>query len=94
MSKPGPLGGMFSHRAQTGGRAFAGKRPKRDDSQLDRFAELLSEHWDEDDVKAGLAKRADPGGKAAYCAIKMGLSPSTGNGLLQRIRRELGDQAR
>lgn len=49
--------------------------------QLDQFAELLSHH----DAATG-----DPGGNAAECARRLGLDPATGNGMLQRLRRELG----
>lgn len=53
--------------------------------KLDRFAELLSHH----DLASG-----DHGGNAADCARRLGLDPVTGNGMLQRLRRELGpDQA-
>jgi hypothetical protein len=71
---------------------------------LDRFAELLAEHIDEADLQAGrvlatgkeLGPRAalDPGGNAAASARRMGLKGQTGNGMLQRIRKRLGDQAR
>lgn len=53
--------------------------------QIDRFAELLSEH----DADAG-----NRGGHVADCARRMGISPAQGNGILQRMRRDLGPQAR
>lgn len=55
--------------------------------QIDRFAELLAEH-------DAFAKPPKKGGQAAACALKMGLSPLTGNSMLQRIRRQLGWQAK
>lgn len=51
--------------------------------QIDRFAELL----------AKTAGTPDDG-NVAKVARRMGLDPGTGNGMLQRLRRDLGDQAR
>lgn len=51
--------------------------------QIDRFAELLA-------ASAGTPDDGD----VAKIARRMGLKASSGNGLLQRIRREQGDQAR
>ncbi len=59
--------------------------------QIDRFAELLSQWTAEED--ATVACPADPGGDAAECARRLGLSRASGNGMLQRLRRDLGPQA-
>lgn len=71
--------GLFSSRGQ--GRNFH----RRKLGALDRFAELMSEH----DTETG-----DRGGDARACAQRMGLKAASGNGLLQRIRKRLGPQAR
>jgi len=60
--------------------------------QIDKFAELMSEWTAPEDARPDLP--ADPGGNAADCARRLGLKPSAGNGLLQRMRRDLGWQAR
>lgn len=72
--------GLFSSRGQ--GRNFH-RRSKM--GALDRFAELMSEH----DTETG-----DRGGDARSCASRMGLNAASGNGMLQRIRKRLGPQAR
>lgn len=91
--------GIFNTRAQ--GRNFRVGRRKPD--ALERFAELLSEHTDEADLAAGYnlasggplnANRLDPGGNAGRSAQRMGLKAQSGNGMLQRIRKRLGRQAR
>lgn len=61
--------------------------------QLDIFAAYMAEHTDADDVRAGRGRRIDPGGDAKHAAARLGLSPGTGPGMLQRLRRELGWQA-
>jgi hypothetical protein len=66
------------------GRNFRVRRRRGMDA-LDRFAELLSHH----DLTTG-----DHGGDARACARRMGLNPASGNGMLQRLRRRLGPQAR
>lgn len=65
------------------GRNFRRRRSGLD--ALDRFAELLSQH----DLETG-----DRGGDPRASARRMGLSPASGNGMLQRLRRRLGPQAR
>lgn len=85
-----------------GGRNF--RRRRRGIDTLSRFAELLSEHVDEDDVEAGKVlatgrplgpdPKPDPGGNPRVAAVRMGLKPDSGNGMLQRIRQRLGPQAR
>jgi hypothetical protein len=64
--------------------------------QIDRFAELIAEHVDSYDVAAGRAPALDPGGNCAAAARVLGLRNPTrdGNCLLQRLRRDLGWQAR
>ena len=52
---------------------------------MDRFAEELSKH----DAEAG-----DPGGKVSRVSKALGIEVNYGRALLQRIRNELGDQAR
>jgi hypothetical protein len=59
----------------------------------ERFAELLSEHMDEEDIAAGRATQLDPGGDVAKTARRMGIKPANANAILQRIRRRLGPQA-
>lgn len=93
--------GLFS--SASGGRAFNNHRRRRL-SSIDHFAQLLSEHIDDQDLAAGrnLATgealpahaQLDLGGNVASCARRLGLKPANGNGLLQRIRQRLGDQAR
>lgn len=53
--------------------------------QIDRFAELIAEH----DIATG-----DRGGDPRKAARRMGLDPARGNSLLQRLRQDLGPQAR
>lgn len=84
--------GIFGGSA-TGGRAFRSFRRRKKMDAVDRFAELLSEHMDEDDVKAGRATHLDPGGDVVKCSRRMGITPRNGNAMLQRIRRRLGSQA-
>ncbi len=61
--------------------------------QIDRFAELLAEHVTPEDARrAGV--RPNKGGNCVLCARKLGLADATGNGMLQRMRRDLGPQAR
>lgn len=91
--------GIFSSAGN--GRSF--RRRRRSDT-LHRFAEALSEHVDEDDIAAGQllatgvpiypGAKPDPGGNPRIAARRIGLKPETGNGLLQRIRKRLGPQAR
>ena len=54
--------------------------------QLDIFAAYLAEH-------DAFSKPPKRGGDAAKTAQRMGLAASSGNPLLQRLRRELGWQA-
>ena len=65
--------GLFSTAGH--GRNFHRRRPM---GAIERFAELLSEH----DTETG-----DRGGNVATCARRMGIKPSQGNAMLQRIRR-------
>lgn len=58
---------------------------RKSQGRLDEFAELLSLH----DIELG-----ERGGDAQKVARIMGLAHATGNGLLQRIRKGLGWQAR
>jgi hypothetical protein len=93
--------GLFDTRGQARNFRYR-KKPPMD--ALARFAEQLSLHIDEDDIEAGeiLAtgepllpnQKPDPGGNVRESARRIGLKPQSGNGLLQRIRRSLGDQAR
>jgi hypothetical protein len=83
------------------GRNFRRRKNKGD--ALQRFAEALSHHVDEDDIEAGeiLATgqplppntRPDPGGDPRKAAQSLGLKAVSGNGMLQRIRKQLGRQA-
>lgn len=78
---------------------YSGRRLnyRRKLDSLDRFAELLSQHVDQDDVDSGRVPPGtplDPGGNAAEAALRMGLMAQSGNGMLQRIRKRLGEQAR
>jgi hypothetical protein len=84
--------GIFGGSA-SGGRAFRSYRRKRQMDATHRFAELLSEHMDEEDIAAGRATKLDPGGDVAKTARRMGISAQNGNAMLQRIRRKLGPQA-
>ena len=78
--------GIFGGSApRYGGRRFNWQRRRL--GALDRFAELLSEH----DADEGGTNR---GGNVAECARRMGIKPSAGNAMLQRIRKRLGPQAR
>jgi hypothetical protein len=76
--------GIFRSTASAG-RAFRFARNRNRLGSIDRFAELLSEH----NLETG-----DVGGDVAECARKMGLKPGSGNGMLHRIRKQLGPQAR
>lgn len=51
--------------------------------QLDRFAEILAN-------SAG----TDTDGITSVAATRLGVSANNGNAMLQRLRRELGQQAR
>lgn len=51
--------------------------------QIDRFAELLAQHGP-----------GDTGGHVGKCAERMGLSREEGNSILQKMRKDLGWQAR
>lgn len=53
---------------------------------LDVFAAYLAEH-------DASAKPPNKGGDAKRAARRLGLAESSGNGLLQRLRREIGWQA-
>ena len=70
------------------------KRADAEAKRLARFAEFLSEHTDAEDIAAGRGSILDPGGNARKAARLAGYAPTSGNGLLQRLRRELGPQAR
>jgi hypothetical protein len=88
--------GVFDNSSpRYGGRRWNWQRRKLD--SLDRFAEALSQHVTEEDVASGRAPpgtSVDPGGNPRESAQRIGLLPSSGNGMLQRIRRRLGPQAR
>ena len=84
--------GIFGGSA-TGGRAFRSYRKRAAMDATHRFAELLSEHMDEEDIAAGRATELDPGGDVVKTSRRMGISPKNGNAMLQRIRRRLGPQA-
>jgi len=60
--------------------------------QIDRFAEVLSQ-WTAAEDATDVCP-ADPGGNAGEAARRIGLSRASGNGMLQRLRRDLGPQAR
>lgn len=94
--------GIFGGSA-TGGRAFRAYRRRTAMDATQRFAELLSQHIDEDDLAAGRnlatgqplppGAKLDPGGNVVSCSQRMGVRPGNGNAMLQRIRRKLGPQA-
>lgn len=79
---------------------YGGRRwnwAKRNQSALDRFAEALSKHVDQDDLDEGRVEPGtalDPGGNPREAAKQIGLKPESGNGMLQRLRQRLGPQAR
>lgn len=83
--------GLFSTSSQ--GRNFRRRRSTNGDRSIDRFADLLAEHTDADDIAAGRGTQLDPGGDVRKAAIALGLAPESGNGMLQRLRRDLGRQA-
>lgn len=86
-----------------GGRNYR-RRPRKGGDALARFAEALSHHVDKDDLAAGRnlatgasldrGQKLDPGGNPRVAAQRVGLKPESGNGMLQRLRKRLGDQAR
>ena len=78
-SSKGIFGGTAS-----GGRAFRAYRRRSKLDATDRFAEELSRH----DLLTG-----DPGGNVVECSRRMGVKPTQGNAMLQRIRKRLGPQA-
>ena len=57
---------------------------RRNLDALDRFAEELSKH----DIESG-----DEGGNVRECSRRLGLRPTQGQAMLQRIRKRLGPQA-
>lgn len=70
------------------------RSPAAGDRQIDRFADLLAEHIDQADIDAGRGDRLDPGGDARKAARELGMAGQSGNGMLQRLRRDLGWQAK
>lgn len=75
--------GVF-HTARTGHNMRSRKR-KPAARPLDQFAELLSRH----SIEAG-----DTGGRVADAALRMGITVRAAGAMLQRLRKELGAQAR
>lgn len=78
------------------GRNFR-RRKRGGGDALQRFAEALSYHVTEEDVANGKAPAGTPvtpGGNPREAALRCGLNASSGNGMLQRIRKRLGPQAR
>jgi hypothetical protein len=67
------------------GQALRHRHRQRRSAAMMRFAEALSEH----DAEAG-----DPGGNITAVANKLGMTPRDANAMMQRLRRELGPQAR
>lgn len=65
------------------GLAFRTRRRVKGMRQIDRFAELLAQHGP-----------GDTGGHVGKCAERMGLSREEGNSILQKMRKDLGWQAR
>jgi hypothetical protein len=63
-------------------------------SLLDKFAEQLSQHIDDDDVRAGIGIVANPGGNIGAASAAIRVSEDVGQGFFDRICRQLGDQAR
>lgn len=86
--------GLFRTTA-SGGRAFTAFRRRQNRlGALDRFAEELSKHTDQEDIDAGRGTALDPGGDCRVCARRIGARAEQGNAMLQRIRKRLGWQAR
>lgn len=82
---------------QTAGNGRNFRRRRKSGDALSRFAEALSDHVNEEDVRTGRVPPGtplDPGGNPRRAAQMIGLNPSSGNGMLQRIRKRLGPQAR
>lgn len=87
--------GLFSNRSANQGLNFrARRRAPRGERTIDQFAERLSEHTDAADIAAGRGLRLDPGGDVRVAARFAGCDAASGNGMLQRLRRDLGPQAR
>lgn len=63
-------------------------------SLLDRFADQLSQHIDDDDVRAGIGIVANPGGNIGAASASIRVCEDVGQGLFDRICRQLGPQAR
>jgi hypothetical protein len=57
--------------------------------QIDRFAELLSEHTTPEDAAAA-GVPADPGGDVRAIAEKLGITTQYGHTLLYKLRTKLG----
>jgi hypothetical protein len=62
-------------------------------SFIDRFAEQLSEHTDEDDVRAGRGAVVDPGGDIEAASEAIGVPVEIGRSFFNRICKQLGPQA-
>lgn len=94
--------GIFGRTSRFSGQGYNFYRRKT--GALDRFAELLSEHIDQDDLDAGRnlatgkplpdGATLDPGGNVPEVARRLGVKGSQGNAMLQRLRQRLGWQAR
>lgn len=62
-------------------------------SLTDRFAEQLSLHVDEADLRAGMGTDLDPGGDVAASAAAARVPPGMADAMFQRMCRRLGAQA-
>lgn len=59
-----------------------------------KFAEELSKHTDAADIEAGRGTVLNPGGRVAEVCERLGLTPKEGAAMLQRLKRDLGGQAK